>query len=99
MTDSDAELSSDTQEVTLGHCRISQVRPSHAYKNQFNDLSTTNRFKGSPMVAKQLKSPNTAEENGLSPLVRKERSNTTNSSKGRLSRKTTYTMIQGNLHF
>ena len=49
------------------------------------------------MVAKKLKSPNTAEENGLSPLVRQERSNTTNSSKGRLSRKTTYTRIQGNL--
>jgi hypothetical protein len=47
------------------------------------------------MVAKQLKSPNTAEENGLSPLVRQERSNTTNSSKGKLSRKTTYTRIQG----
>ena len=51
------------------------------------------------MVAKQLKSPNTAEENGLSPLFRQERSNTTNSLKGRLSRKTTYTMIQGNFNF
>jgi hypothetical protein len=50
------------------------------------------------MVAKQLKSPNTAEENGLSPLVRQERSNTTNSSKGKLSRKTTYTRIQGNYY-